>query len=207
MKVTCMHHTPLEVALVAGLTCTASADRVRQYAPEPFLNKLIAKGHESVIEHLVYTFKVEGISRAVLQELARHRIMSLSVESTRWALHKCNNTTASLLRLRWEKWAGRSLDDATSQFLESLVRAIRSGEYENDILKYLLPELWPTNLVMTINARSLRNMFKLRANPPAFKEFNELMKAIYEAMPYDDRFLVEGFITTEPQSPPLTADC
>jgi len=40
--------------------------------------------HASTLEHLVYTFYIQGISRACLQELARHRIASLSVKSTRY---------------------------------------------------------------------------------------------------------------------------
>ena len=39
--------------------------------------------HSSTLEHLVYTFDIEGVSRALLQELARHRMASLSVKSTR----------------------------------------------------------------------------------------------------------------------------
>ena len=44
--------------------------------------------HESCAEHIVFNFDISGISRAVLQELARHRIGSFTVESTRFCLKK-----------------------------------------------------------------------------------------------------------------------
>jgi thymidylate synthase (FAD) len=42
--------------------------------------------HASTLEHLTYTFYISGISRALLQELSRHRMASLSVKSTRYTL-------------------------------------------------------------------------------------------------------------------------
>jgi len=42
--------------------------------------------HGSTVEHLVYTFTINDLSRAAIQELARHRIASLSVESSRYTL-------------------------------------------------------------------------------------------------------------------------
>ena len=87
-EVTLEAYTPIRVALKAGLICTASEDKIEKYDPEIFLSKLVKAGHESVIEHINYTFTIECVSRALLQELARHRHISLSVQSTRWALNK-----------------------------------------------------------------------------------------------------------------------
>ena len=42
--------------------------------------------HASTLEHINYSFDIDGISRACLQELARHRMQSLSVKSTRYTL-------------------------------------------------------------------------------------------------------------------------
>ncbi len=48
--------------------------------------KHIWSGNSSTLEHLVYSFYIQDISRALLQELARHRVASLSVKSTRYTL-------------------------------------------------------------------------------------------------------------------------
>lgn len=52
------------------------------------LKRIVESGHESVIEHAFFNFNIDGISRLCLQELARHRIASFTVESTRYTLHK-----------------------------------------------------------------------------------------------------------------------
>ena len=49
---------------------------------------VINKGHTSTLEHINFTFGVSGISRAMLIELSRHRIASMSVKSTRYTLKK-----------------------------------------------------------------------------------------------------------------------
>jgi len=48
--------------------------------------------HHSVLEHAVLTFLVKDISRGVLQELARHRIASYTVRSTRYTMSSVINT-------------------------------------------------------------------------------------------------------------------
>lgn len=66
-----LHHTEM----VCGEKDKALIDRVG--------NKF---KHASTLEHLTYNFEIDGISRACLQELARHRMASLSVKSTRYTL-------------------------------------------------------------------------------------------------------------------------
>jgi len=48
--------------------------------------------HESTLEHVVLNFNIKNTSRGVLQELARHRIASFSVQSTRYTLSDLVNT-------------------------------------------------------------------------------------------------------------------
>ncbi len=90
MKVFLLGYLPLENVAVAGLTCTDYLYKMITYMrqPKPFINRLLKAGHESVIEHIVYTFRIEGITRGLLQQLARHRLLSLSVQSTRWSLNR-----------------------------------------------------------------------------------------------------------------------
>ncbi|WP_432416779.1 FAD-dependent thymidylate synthase [Paenibacillus polymyxa] len=41
-------------------------------------------GHTSTLEHITYTFAIEGVSRALLAQLTRHRHLSFSVQSQRY---------------------------------------------------------------------------------------------------------------------------
>ena len=92
MKVTLKYYTPLDIALEAGLICTDSESKIDDYSASEFLGKLVKQGHESVLEHVNYNFLIDGVSRSVLQEIARHRHISLSVKSTRLALKKFADT-------------------------------------------------------------------------------------------------------------------
>ena len=83
MEVTLMQHSDLAVTSHAVRTCWQSFGRGDNGGEKD--RKLIEKvgnkmGHASTLEHTSYTFYIQGISRAVLQELARHRVASLSVK-------------------------------------------------------------------------------------------------------------------------------
>ena len=66
-------------AALAALTCRGNAEK--EHVPSEVLTRIIQAGHESVLEHITLTYRVQGISRALLQEVSRHRHLSLSVES------------------------------------------------------------------------------------------------------------------------------
>lgn len=74
----------------AMLMCHANTEKLKDEAPCMFFEKAIKSGHESILEHITLTYEVNNLSRACLQELARHRHISLSVESTRHTLRKKN---------------------------------------------------------------------------------------------------------------------
>jgi len=75
--VTLLHNTPLHIVVKAIRTCWQSHERSDSCGEKD--RELILKvgnkmKHASTLEHLNYTFYIEDISRALLQELARHRI-------------------------------------------------------------------------------------------------------------------------------------
>ena len=80
-----LHDMEYNVAL-AALTCHANNDK--EFVPSDVLKRRINENHGSVLEHINLTYSIEGLSRACLQELSRHRLISLSVESTRYTLKK-----------------------------------------------------------------------------------------------------------------------
>lgn len=88
MKVKLLNATPLKIAIKAIRRCYDSCGDDLGKKDIKLLKAIIKNGHTSTIEHIVFTFDIKGISRAALQELARHRIASLSVESTRYVLKK-----------------------------------------------------------------------------------------------------------------------
>jgi len=169
--------------------------------------------HASTLEHINYTFDIDGISRACLQELARHRHASMSVKSTRYTLKELkeekgfvsyqNGGNYNILkeqRDRAYKYIVTTgvgiVDDALVRGLEGLRVSISNG-VSNDKAKYSLPEAYKTSLVWTINMRSLQNFLALRTNKAALWEIRDLAYEIYKQLPEDHKYMFTEFIYEE----------
>ncbi len=139
------------------------------------LCSLARMGHESVFEHKKITFDIDGISRACLQELVRHRTFAFSVKSTRYTLDElkdCENVSKFLVEIPDEE-----LQIASELALEDVRDALRRG-VPKDIAKMGLPENFKTSLVMTCDFRNLMNFLNLRLSSKAHYEIKELAEII-----------------------------
>lgn len=191
MRVELLHATSLWIAEAAGRICVGNEPENREIADFEYIKKLLNAGHESILEHLTYTFEIRGISRALLQQLARHRHISLSVKSTRWCLDKHTDYYVP-------KHFTHENDDDYRDRAQAIEIAIESAKffaktYGNDIAKYFLPEAVKTDLILTTNLRELRHIYRLRTDKRAMKEFQYLCYAIKEALPEQhQRLLLVG---------------
>lgn len=207
MEVKLLSSTPLSVADIAICKCYSNTphttDEKRLGRIDNVSNQL---KHESVIEHLVYNFDIDGISRACLQEVARHRIASYTVKSTRYTLKelidedvftKYDNYAGEENILRASKYVvltgDEDIDNWTVCALDNLRLSLVQG-VPNDKAKYCMPEAYKTSLVMTINARSLQNFLSLRTDKKALWEIQLLAKAMFEALPELDKQLFIGSV-------------
>ncbi len=197
MKVTLKHYTPLEVCSHAIRTCWQSFDKsdAGGEKDKALIDRVGNKyKHASTLEHLVYTFYIQGISRALLQELARHRVASLSVKSTRYTLKELKEIEPFALddyegAARFIVLTGdKRVDSASIEALNRLQGLLKEG-ISNDIAKYALPESYKTELTWTINARSLQNFLHLRSSKSALWEIRNLAKALFETLPYEHKYL------------------
>jgi len=202
IEITLMHHTPLTVCAHAIRTCWQSFDKSDD-GGEKDLALIDRVGnkykHASTLEHLVYTFFISGISRALLQELARHRVASLSVKSTRYTLKelkKCESFKEDDYEnaKKFIVLTGNNLiDTASIKALNNLQEILKSGA-SNDMAKYCLPECYKTELTWTVNARSLQNFISLRSNKSALWEIQDLAKKLYNTLPKEHKYLFEDNI-------------
>jgi thymidylate synthase (FAD) len=197
MKITLMHYTPLEVSAHAIRTCWQSFDKSDNGGKKDkaLIDRVGNKyKHSSTLEHLVYTFYIEGVSRALLQELARHRIASLSVKSTRYTLKELKSSKS----FAEDDYKGAEnfivltgnhlVDSASIKALNNLQEILKMG-ISNDIAKFCLPESYKTELTWTINARSLQNFIELRSSKSALWEIRELANGVYQALPDAHKYL------------------
>ena len=184
-------------AALAALTCHANTEK--EFIPADVLKRIIKAGHESILEHINLTYSVRGITRALLQELARHRHISLSVESTRHTLRK--NINKDFIKANFPYETGSYGLDYW-KYVEAIhFLHIAEGNYfknsHNDKLKYLLPEFWPTNLILTSNIRELRHILNLRTAPQALREFRDLAHELFNVVPEQFKYLLQDCIHQE----------
>jgi len=170
-------------------------------------------------EHLVYTFYITDFSRAVLQELSRHRMASPSVKSTRYTLKELKTEQPfydagnALKHLDGTALEGCTMDDERAQnylvytgvpsvdfasllALENLRMVLVSG-ISNDRAKYCMPEAYKVEEQLTINARSLQNFLSLRSDKSALWEIREVAHAMYAALPSEHQYLFESKVKYE----------
>lgn len=143
--------------------------------------------HKSVLEQLVYWFDIDGISRACLQELARHRTARLTVKSTRYTLHKIKDTD--------------NLMDYLVPITEEIdlcnivsLKALLESSSSNDKAKYMLPEAFKTKLQWQIDGRNLQNFLALRTSKDALWEIRELAKNIFDSLPEEHKYLYKEYV-------------
>jgi len=162
--------------------------------------------HASILEHISFNFFIDGISRACLQELARHRIASLSVKSTRYTLKelKSEEPFTAYTDMDDQEYYPNGYERAAKylvltsnpkvnrMFILALdnLRDLLNEGISNDLCKYALPEAYRTQLTWSINLRSLQNFLSLRTSPKALPEIQHLARLIYEELPPDAQSLV-----------------
>ena len=151
---------------------------------ESFLEMLAEIGHESPIEHASFTFAIEGVSRSLLAQITRHRIASYSVQSQRYVKERDFDyivppeiaavPQAKALFAEAMEAAGEAYDKIAALLQEKHRQeflAQGKGEKEARRLaekkaiedaRFVLPNACATQMIVTMNARSLRNFFRLR---------------------------------------------
>ena len=208
MKVELLYNTPLWVCSTAIRKCWASEDKsdtelcyggdwITGTKDKELIHRVGNKNkHSSTLEHLVYTFDIDGISRACLQELARHRHASMSVKSTRYTLKELRDAPQDGT-VDFRKFVVMTTDSKTNEhILKSLsyLKENLENNTSNDISKYMLPEAYKTSLVWTVNARSLQNFLQLRTNPSALWEIRDLANELFNKLPDEHKYLFEEYV-------------
>lgn len=208
-----MQYTPLTVADIAICKCYDNKPHEDEAKMQKrILNVANVHKHSSTIEHLVYSFDIDGISRAVLQELARHRIASYTVKSTRYTLKELRDeeeivvpyydssvdAEAKEICKKYLVLTGNEeVDLSNMKALSHLQFLLCETKITNDIAKYMLPEAYKTSLVMTVNARTLQNFLSLRTDSHALWEIQDLAREMYQVLPENHKFIFKEYVKGE----------
>lgn len=180
IKVKLLEHTPHPervVAMAARLCYSAAgaeelAEKMTDEQVEKLVDKIIQMGHASTMEHVSFTFGIEGVSRVLTHQLVRHRLASYSQQSQRYvAEHDFEYILPPSIAERPEASERfKALMENIQQTYNDLVEA---GVPKEDA-RYVLANATETKIVVTMNARSLMHFFNLRCCNRAQWEIREL---------------------------------
>lgn len=157
---------PAETIALAGRLCYSGSDIASLHdkskgTADEFVNKLLGLGHLSPIEHVSFTFGAEGISRALLAQITRHRIASFSVQSQRYVKQKEMNYIVP----KAIKEKGGDAVEKFKQQMETIhgwyTEWLNDGIAAEDA-RFVLPNAAETRMVFTMNGRELLHFFELR---------------------------------------------
>lgn len=166
MNVQLLAHTPApEQLVVASAKLCYSAASIADLAAieadkaAEFIGKL-PEAHQSPFEHVSFTFGIDGVSRAMLAQITRHRIASFSVQSQRYV--EMGHFGYVIPQTIAEN--DEALDEY--QHLMYLVRIVYNKLIELGIpaedARFVLPNACETRMIVTMNARELLHFFSLR---------------------------------------------
>ena len=171
----------------AGRTCYKSEDKITDDSAKKFVENLIKRGHEAMLEHSSLSVKFI-CDRGISHELVRHRLASFAQESTRYCNYsqdKFGNELTFIKPIFFEegtdsyKYWENAMVDAEIHYFSMLDSGCTPQEARS-----VLPNSIKTEVVMTANYREWRHFFWLRAahkTGPAHPQMEELtVPLLYE---------------------------
>ena len=136
------------------------------------LEYVMSLGHTSVIEHTSFTFAISDVSRSLTHQLVRHRIASYAQQSQRYVDFKKPNYVIPPTILKNKKM-NKAYNETMMIIWEQYNKLLEIGIPAEDS-RFILPNAACTNIMVTMNARSLLNFFELRCCLHAQWEIREL---------------------------------
>ena len=177
MKIELVQATPNQVKLITDIASICYGKEEAKY-PDKLLKHLFEGQHHSVLEHIYYTFKIEGISRSCLAQLTRHRHASYTVRSQRY----CDESNTDFIFPPSIEVGSEEEDIFNGIFSGALSiyeKLLEKGVKKEDA-RFILPEATATELYMSCNLRELIHLHNVRTTKSAQWEIKELVNKMTE---------------------------
>ncbi|MCM1227375.1 MAG: FAD-dependent thymidylate synthase [Clostridium sp.] len=210
MNVTLIEYTPQPEKIVAAAAklcysdsgCANIMEGLTEDKTKSFVKMLSEMGHESPVEHVSFTFGIEGVSRTLLAQITRHRHASFSVQSQRYVRKnnfvyitppavsdddEINELYVRSMQASYNAYCDISdrlsekyLSEFTAQGMSEKEARSRAEKKAIEDARFVLPNACETKMVLTMNARSLINFFRLRCCNRAQWEIRALAEEMYK---------------------------
>jgi thymidylate synthase (FAD) len=209
LKVLLMEHTPNPETLIAKAAklCYSSVgieemnENMDNEKKGKFIDMLMSYGHESPVEHVSFTFAIEGVSRSLTHQLVRHRIASYSQQSQRYVRLQQfeyvippeieNDSKAKVIFIKSMENSQQSYNDIVDilneKYMESGMNDTSADKKAIEDARYVFPNACETKIIVTMNVRSLFNFFRHRCCNRAQWEIRdmafEMLKQVKKVSP------------------------
>ncbi|MEH6941653.1 FAD-dependent thymidylate synthase [Bacillus sp. JJ722] len=207
---------PSEIVAKEGVKYfgTSATDGEGGTEADRLIRHIVRSRHLSTLEHLSFTFAIEGVIRALLAQLTRHRVgFSFSVQSQRYVRFGSDDRSGGFDYVMPESVEGKEIPndrlsvsktvsaeyifEEVMEFAQTTYDRLRKAGVPPEDARAVLPNAAATNLVMTANLRALLDFYaKRRRGRGAQAEIVELAealrKAVVEVEPWIDKFFEEA---------------
>lgn len=197
---------PLQLIEVAGRTAYQSREKINNESATKFVKMLRDKGHESVIEHSSMTVEFNNVSRGFTHELVRHRLMTITQESTRYVdesefqvvVPPDKDPDVQLVKLilpggdpfivSFRDWM---------ELNEQMYRGLRKAGWVPEDARQVLPTGIKSQIVITTNFREWRHIFKMRCARSAHWEIRRVMLNLLRDVQQRIPVIFDDFVISE----------
>jgi thymidylate synthase (FAD) len=164
-----------------------------------YVQNLIRMGHESVLEHVSWTFLITGVSRAFTHQLVRHRV-GFAFSQLSQQYHDEQDATFVVpqgleeIPEAMNVWS-RAMESAKRAYAdminvltenESKIRGpLNKKEFQRNIrsaARSVLPQATQTKIIVSANARAIRHLFKIRGSIPGDLEMRSVCSVLFNTL-------------------------
>jgi thymidylate synthase (FAD) len=193
-----------ELIEFAGRVCYMSFDNPRPGGNEAYIRRILEAGHGSVLEHAIYTFAIEGVSRSLTHELVRHRAgFGFSQLSQRYcdkvrfvippAIQQAVDMASLVTSLKFDLIKYKQLTESLERDMADIEDKTLRRKRAREAARSVLPNCTETKIVVTGNARAWRHFIEMRGSIHADLEIQRLAKKILEVLQYEAQHLFGGY--------------
>ena len=180
MNVSLIQSTPDPIGFISKIASICYDSDPKD--PMKLVQHLYKNGHHSVFEHIYFTFKIEGISRACSHQLVRHRMCSFTQRSQRYCSESdFEYVTPSSM---WGSAFSYDMADISDMY------DYYSDNHPKEDARYILPNACCTDLYLSCNLRELIHICNERLCSKAQWEIRELVKKMVELVDPSLKFML-----------------
>lgn len=185
MNVTLIQATPNPIETISKIASICYDSDPKN--PLGLVKHLYKNGHHSVFEHIYFTFKIEGISRACSHQLVRHRHCSFTQRSQRY----CSEDGFEVVEPE-----SIHLYDILDNFgytmgkLNILYKHLQEINVPNEDARYILPNACTTEMYLSCNLRELIHIANERLCTRAQWEIRKLVKEMVKLVDSSLHFML-----------------